>query len=61
MVGKTVEIIAFELKEVEYPITDSEKQARLTKIQELTRDSLVDLSKFKIDGKNEIQLTNAEY
>jgi hypothetical protein len=61
MVGKTVEIFAFELKEVEYSITDSEKQARLTKIQELTRDSLVDLSKFKIDGNNEIQRTNAEY
>lgn len=47
MVGKTVEIIAFEINNTDNTVSD--KVQRLAKIDELTRSSLVDLSSFKFD------------
>ena len=47
MVGKTVEVIAFEIDEAK-PM--STKTQRLEKIEELTKSSMVDLSGFKFDG-----------
>lgn len=46
MVGKTVEVIAFEISDakVEY-----QKDSRLKQIKDLTKDTLVDLSNFKFD------------
>jgi hypothetical protein len=46
MVGKTVEVIAFERNEVKQA---SSKAQRLIQIEELTKDTLVDLSGFKFD------------
>ena len=46
MVGKTVEVIAFEIDEAK-PM--STKTQRLEKIEELTKSSMVDLSGFKFD------------
>jgi hypothetical protein len=46
MVGKTVEVIAFEIND-EKAIPD--KTQRLLKIEELTKSTLVDLSGFKFD------------
>ena len=46
MVGKTVEVIAFEIDERKPPTT---KAQRLLRIEELTKSSLVDLSGFKFD------------
>ena len=46
MVGKTVEVIAFEIDERKPPAT---KAQRLLRIEELTKSSLVDLSGFKFD------------
>lgn len=46
MVGKTVEIIAFELKETNraYPASNADKLKQIARIQDITRKSLVDLS-----------------
>ncbi len=51
MIGKTVEIIAFELKEADKELLNSntEKSTRLARIQEITKKSLVDLSNFNFD------------
>ena len=51
MVGKTVEIIAFELKDAdaELPASSTVKLKRLARIQDITKKSLVDLSNFKFD------------
>jgi hypothetical protein len=46
MVGKTVEVIAFEINEVK---TVTSKNQRLSKIEDLTKNSLTDLSNFKFD------------
>ncbi|MDP9047938.1 MAG: hypothetical protein M3N14_07360 [Bacteroidota bacterium] len=46
MVGKTVEVIAFEIDREKQPLS---KAQRLTKIAELTKHSMVDLSNFKFD------------
>ncbi|MES2109389.1 MAG: hypothetical protein V4577_11605 [Bacteroidota bacterium] len=46
MVGKTVEIIAFEIEADKKVLTKAE---RLKQIEELTKPSLVDLSGFKFD------------
>ncbi len=51
MIGKTVEIIAFELKEADKELLNSntEKSTILARIQEITKKSLVDLSNFNFD------------
>ncbi len=51
MLGKTVEIIAFEIKEPnnESINTGKEKSQRLDRIKQITRNTLVDLSKFKFN------------
>jgi len=46
MVGKTVEVIAFEIENKSLVPT---KAQRLLDIEELTKTSLVDLSNFKFD------------
>ena len=46
MVGKTVEVIAFEINDAGAKRT---KAQRLLEIEELTKSSLVDLSGFKFD------------
>ena len=51
MLGKTVEIIAFELMETNNGsnISDNDKTQRLKRIEDITKDSLVDLSNFKFN------------
>lgn len=51
MLGKTIEIIAFELKDTNdpHPQSETEKKERIKKIEEITKDSLVDLSNFNFD------------
>ncbi len=50
MLGKTVEIIAFELNDPHNkPYSENEKALRLKKIQDITKNSLVDLSDFKFN------------
>jgi hypothetical protein len=46
MVGKTVEVIAFEIKEEKKSIS---REERIDQIEKLTKPSLVDLSSFKFD------------
>lgn len=46
MVGKTVEVIAFEINQVK---AVTSKAQRLSQIEELTKDTLTDLSGFKFD------------
>jgi len=46
MVGKTVEVIAFEINAEQQPLS---KAQRLLGIEELTNASLVDLSSFEFD------------
>jgi hypothetical protein len=49
MVGKTVEVIAFEIED---PVTKKDtgnKAEKIKFIQSITRKSLVDLSKFKFN------------
>jgi hypothetical protein len=45
MVGKTVEVIAFEINEESIP----DKTTRLKEIEDLTKFTLVNLSNFKFD------------
>jgi hypothetical protein len=47
MVGKTVEIIAFEINDAPQSIMN--KEQRLAAIEEITKDSLVDLTNFKFN------------
>lgn len=50
LLGKTVEIIAFEITEqsgADEINTDIAKKMRLKRIEDLTKDKLVDLSNFK--------------
>ena len=51
MLGKTVEIIAFELKETRdnQPAEEEAKKQRLKRIKTITKNSLVDLSNFKFN------------
>ncbi len=51
MLGKTVEIIAFELKEAnsESQLSEADKNQRIKRIEDITRNSLVDLSNFKFN------------
>ena len=52
MLGKTIEIIAFELNEQKGrlpKIDDSEKLVRSKRIEDLTKDKLIDLSNFKFN------------
>jgi len=46
MIGKTVEVIAFDINEGK---SIANKAQRLLEIEELTKSSLVDLSGFKFD------------
>jgi hypothetical protein len=46
MIGKTIEIIAFEINEPKVVI---DKAKRLLEIENLTKSSLVDLSAFKFN------------
>jgi hypothetical protein len=46
MVGKTVEVIAFEVSDTDTGYT---KVQRLARIEELTKKTMVDLSGFKFD------------
>ena len=46
MVGKTVEVIAFEIEENKPELT---KEERLLRIRNLTKDSIKDLSGFKFN------------
>ena len=46
MVGKTVELIAFEIQPEPIHQTTGTEEERLKKIEALTNDSLVDLSHF---------------
>ena len=46
MAGKIVEVIAFEINDVKNALS---KEQRLIQIEELTKDTLVDLSGFKFD------------
>lgn len=52
MVGKTVEVIAFELAAVTSPATDTERAKRLQQIEDITEGTLVDLSNFKFDRED---------
>ena len=49
MVGKTIEIIAFEIGETQHKPEPSDRVARLKRIKEITQKSLVDLSNFKFN------------
>lgn len=49
MVGKTVEVIAFEIEEAEAKKNVLTKEQRLEEIDEITASSLVDLSNFKFN------------
>src|SRR5271156_2013048 len=51
MLGKTVEIIAFELKEGNkgLPLDEKDKQQRIKRIEGITKNSLVDMSTFKFN------------
>lgn len=46
MVGKTIELIAFEIEQDDRVIS---KQDRIKRIEELTKNTRVDLSNFKFD------------
>lgn len=52
MVGKTLEVIAFEIDGVSAQQSFTTKAERLQKIDELTKNSLVDLSNFRF-SRNE--------
>jgi len=49
MVGKTVEVIAFEIESKVEMNDVPTKEERLKRIEELTASSLVDLSNFKFN------------
>jgi hypothetical protein len=52
MLGKTIEVLAFELMEQKGGaslIDDNGKLQRLKRIEDLTKDKLVDLSNFKFN------------
>ncbi|HJP64630.1 MAG TPA: hypothetical protein VJ844_14385 [Mucilaginibacter sp.] len=49
MVGKTIEVIAFEIDSEVAKSETSTKEERLKRIEELTASSLVDLSNFKFN------------
>ncbi len=52
MLGKVIEIIAFEIEEEDKNYTIkaiSDKQKRLSQIDNLTKDKLVDLSNYKFN------------
>lgn len=49
MVGKTVELLVFEIEPLTTQNNDSSKAERLNQIELLTASSLVDLSKFRFD------------
>ena len=46
MIGKTVEVIAFEINDT---LVQVDKEQRLNEIEELTKGTLVNLSNFKFD------------
>ncbi len=49
MVGKTVELIAFEIDKDGMNKSQLTKEQRIKQIEDLTRPYLVDLSNFKFD------------
>ena len=49
MVGKTIEVIAFEIEPVNQSIDVLTKEQELERIQKITASSLTDLSNFKFD------------
>jgi hypothetical protein len=49
MVGKTIEVIAFEIDETKIRKTDTTKAKRVKAIEAITKNSLVDLSNFKFN------------
>jgi hypothetical protein len=48
MIGKTVEVIAFEIERSGLPIVKS-RESKAREIQAITQKSLTDLSKFKFN------------
>ena len=48
MIGKQVEVIAFEI-EANWDVDIEERERRRMEIREIFKDSLVDLSNFKFD------------
>lgn len=51
MLGKKIEIIAFELQDQPKQLAgdDNDRMLRLKRIEDLTKDKLVDLSSFKFN------------
>lgn len=49
MVGKTVEILAFEITEAKDVTADSDTEAKKERIKNITDPTLTDLSKFKFN------------
>lgn len=49
MVGKTIEVIAFEIEPPDQKAEIFDSQKEIERIQKLTSGSLVDLSNFKFD------------
>jgi hypothetical protein len=49
LVGKTIQLIAFEIDPTQNNVDKPTREDRLRKIEELTRPYLTDLSKFKFD------------
>ena len=49
MVGKTVEVIAFEIRPEDAVPASMSRQQRLEKLEAVTTASLIDLSNFKFD------------
>jgi hypothetical protein len=45
-IGKSLEIIAFEINEPSFPIVKLSKEARLKQIEAITSKSLVDLTNY---------------
>ena len=49
MVGKTLEVIAFEIEETPVQKSTADKAERVKAIENITKQSLVDLSTFKFN------------
>lgn len=49
MVGKTVEVIAFEINPADSGKTGATREERIRRIEEITKNTLVDLSNFKFN------------
>ena len=49
MIGKTIEVIAFEIGDDQAWVMATTKEERIKKIDEITRKTLVDLSGFRFN------------